>query len=62
MGDYPFRDKECRECRALPICMGGCHAISHFADRCVWGSETIERLVRAYCSLGNPACDYEYGA
>lgn len=57
MSDYPFHSKECKKCKALPICMGGCHDANRNGARlCIWNADMVEKLVSAYCSFGELIC------
>ncbi|MEO0212206.1 MAG: radical SAM protein [candidate division WOR-3 bacterium] len=46
----PFEDTECRECRFLPLCMGGCtYRALHKEKACEWTPESLEKGVKAFC-------------
>jgi uncharacterized protein len=61
----PFSDDDCRSCRALPVCMGGC--AYHSMDprlhdtRCSTFRFTHEEQVRSYVARANAAASQAPG-
>lgn len=47
----PFEDDECKKCRVLPICMGGCpyFAIVHKKKKCLKWKSDIENAIKKKC-------------
>lgn len=44
----PTVDEKCKECKVLPLCMGGCpyHRVHNFAIRCLFLKEDTESFIR----------------